>query len=229
MGAEEHPGRLGGIRAVVLDVGETLVDETRQWSAWADYLGLPRLTFLAVLGAVIARGGHHRDVFEELRPGFDLAAAEAARRSAGEGVGIVADDFYPDARPCIAALLADGIQVGIAGNQPAATEAVLRTLDPRIEMIGSSERWGVEKPASAFFARIVATLGLPAAEIAYAGDRVDNDVRPAAAAGLVSVFLRRGPWAWIQAGGADPPEAALVVRSLAALPRSLRTFRQAGG
>ncbi len=28
------------IRAVFFDVGETLVDETRAWGSWADWLGL---------------------------------------------------------------------------------------------------------------------------------------------------------------------------------------------
>src|SRR5574338_365759 len=51
-------------RWVCLDVGETLIDETRIWSLWADELGVPRLTFLAALGAVIERGGEHRDVFQ---------------------------------------------------------------------------------------------------------------------------------------------------------------------
>ena len=50
-------------RWVCLDVGETLIDETRIWSIWADELGVPRLTLMAALGAVIARGGEHRDVF----------------------------------------------------------------------------------------------------------------------------------------------------------------------
>ena len=42
------------IEAVVLDVGETLVDETREYGTWADWLGIPRHTFSAVFGAVIA-------------------------------------------------------------------------------------------------------------------------------------------------------------------------------
>src|SRR5450756_841754 len=71
------------IRAVVFDVGETLIDETRLWTAWADRLGLPRLTFLAALGAVIARGGDHRTVFGLFRPGFDVDAVQARRRAAG--------------------------------------------------------------------------------------------------------------------------------------------------
>ncbi len=35
------------VRAVFLDVGETLVDETRDWQAWADHLGVPRMTWSA--------------------------------------------------------------------------------------------------------------------------------------------------------------------------------------
>ncbi|MFF5204902.1 hypothetical protein [Streptosporangium sp. NPDC000396] len=40
------------IRAVVFDVGECLVDETREYGTWADWLGVPRHTFSAVFGAV---------------------------------------------------------------------------------------------------------------------------------------------------------------------------------
>jgi len=41
------------IRAVVFDVGETLVDESREYGTWADWLGIPRHTFLVGI-----RGGH---------------------------------------------------------------------------------------------------------------------------------------------------------------------------
>lgn len=57
------------IKAVFFDVGETLVDETRSWFSWADWLQIPRLAFSCVLGAVIAQGQHHRRVFDVLVPG----------------------------------------------------------------------------------------------------------------------------------------------------------------
>src|SRR5439155_9454391 len=41
------------IEAVVFDVGETLVNETREYGAWADWLGVPRHTFSSVFGAAI--------------------------------------------------------------------------------------------------------------------------------------------------------------------------------
>jgi FMN phosphatase YigB (HAD superfamily) len=91
-----------------------------------------------------------------------------------------------------------------------------------------SADWGVHKPDPEFFERVAHELALPPGAIAYVGDRVDNDVRPAHEAGMTAVFLRRGPWGWIQAGTEDPPEADLVVNSLADLPGALRSLRGRG-
>ena len=41
-------------RWVVLDVGETLVDETRVFRTWAEIFGLPEFTLMAVLGGSIS-------------------------------------------------------------------------------------------------------------------------------------------------------------------------------
>ena len=212
------------VRAVVFDVGETLVDETRAWGAWADHLGIPRLTFFAALGGVIERGGDHREVFELFRPGLDLRA-EAVRMGVADRSDLVSlDDLYPDAIGCLRGLAARGYRLAIAANQPAPAEGVLREMAVPFEFVGTSGAWGVAKPDPRFFERIVSTLAVPAGEIAYIGDRVDNDVRPANAAGLVAVFLRRGPWAWSQARLGDPPEAALVVEDLASLGEAIATL-----
>jgi hypothetical protein len=60
------------IRAVVFDVGECLVDESREYGTWADWLGVPRHTFSAVFGAVIAQGRDYRETFQVFRPGLTL-------------------------------------------------------------------------------------------------------------------------------------------------------------
>ena len=206
----------------MFDVGETLVDETEAWGDWADWLGVPRLTFFASLGGVIARGGDHREVFALVRPGIDLRAESARRDAEGRRGDFAIADLYPDVMPCLRELAAEGLRLGIAGNQPAAAESVLRALDVPIELVASSERWGVEKPDPAFFDRIAAELGLEPQEIAYVGDRLDNDVRPAARAGMQAIFIRRGPWAHIQAGRTSPPEAAATIESLSDLPATLR-------
>ncbi len=53
------------------------------WQAWADVLGVPRLTVLGVLGGLAARGADHREVFTRLAPGVDLERAEAEMRERG--------------------------------------------------------------------------------------------------------------------------------------------------
>jgi HAD superfamily hydrolase (TIGR01549 family) len=159
-----------------------------------------------------------------VRPGIDLARERAARAAAGQIDLFDQSDFYPDALGCLQELRRQGYRIGLAGNQPEAAEAALRAMDLPIEHIASSAGWGVEKPAPEFYARVAALAGVSPSAIAYVGDRVDNDVVPAAAAGMVAVFLRRGPWGYLQA---DRPEAAVArirIDSLAGLPAALRAI-----
>lgn len=207
-------GEPRGPRWVCLDVGETLVDETRAWSLWADMLGIPRLTFMAALGAVVATGGEHRDVFPM------LGALDWRRHipmvEAAYG-GFQPGDLYPDALPCLAALRARGYRVAIVANQPASRSTELRALGVDAEVVAMSEAMGVAKPHPDFFARALELMGNPEPDaVAYVGDRLDNDVAPARAAGMRAVWIRRGPWGVIgrPAPGAEP---ALTVRTLAEL------------
>ena len=204
------------ITTVVFDVGETLVDETRHWGEWADWMGVPRLTFFAVLGAVIDRGLPHRQVLELLQPGFDYAEAARQRREAGWRT-LAAADLYPDALDCLADLSRRGFRVGLAGNQPQEAEAALAEAGVVADFIASSARWGVEKPSAAFFDKVIEAAGAPAAAIAYVGDRLDNDVLPAKAAGMVSIFLRRGPWGVLHSARPEAQQAYLCLGGLSGL------------
>lgn len=42
------------INTVFFDIGGTILDESREFETWADWLGVPRHTLSAVFGAVIA-------------------------------------------------------------------------------------------------------------------------------------------------------------------------------
>jgi HAD superfamily hydrolase (TIGR01549 family) len=210
------------IKAIFFDVGETLVDETRQWFSWADWLGVSHLVFSAALGKTIAEGRHHRHVFDIFKPGFDLNQAEAARQAQGNRYVIEPRDFYPDAIATLRKLKASGYVVGITGNQPEETEAALELSGIAADHIASSARWGVEKPAPDFFAKIVEVCGCAANEIAYVGDRLDNDVLPAKKAGLLSVFIVRGPWGHIHARDREASQADLTIHALDELPAALR-------
>ena len=210
------------ILAVFFDVGETLVDETRQWASWADWLQISHLTFFAALGGLIERGEHHRNVFELVRPGIDLEHEQAVRAAAGIHESVEPEDFYPDALPCLHTLRTQGYLIGLAGNQPAAAEEQLRAMDLPVDVVASSAGWGVEKPSPIFFERVIQAAAVPASMIAYVGDRLDNDVLPAAAAGMVSVFLRRGPWGYLHATRPEAVRAHIRLESLADLPQAIK-------
>jgi FMN phosphatase YigB (HAD superfamily) len=210
------------LEAVFFDVGETLVNETRLWAAWADWLSVPHLTFFGVLGGVIERGEHHTRVFEIVRPGIDLARERAARRAAGDFESFDARDLYPDALPCLQAIRAAGYRIGLAGNQPERTEGILEAMGLPVDVIASSAGSGEQKPAPGFFARVAAAPGTAPERIAYGRDRLDNDVLPARAAGMAAVFLRRGPWGYLHAPRAEAAQVDIQIDSLNDLPARLR-------
>jgi FMN phosphatase YigB (HAD superfamily) len=197
------------VEIVVFDVGETLIDETGMWTRAAEVAGVPPFTLMGVLGGLAARGRHHDEVWETL--GVEHPASTWTD-----------DDWYPDALPCVARLRDGGYRVCAVGNTP---QFVEEELGRCVEVLGSSESWGVAKPDPAFFARIVRAVGAAPEKIAYVGDRVDNDVAPALAAGLVGIHVRRGPWGFLH----EPPPEAIRIDSLGELPDALQRRRLDGG
>jgi HAD superfamily hydrolase (TIGR01549 family) len=214
------------IASIFFDVGETIVDESREYGTWADWLGVPRHTFSAVFGAVIARGLDYRETFQVFRPGFDLAKERERRTAAGQPEHFSEQDLYPDARPCLAALRDMGLRVGLAGNQTARAETILRALDLSVEVIGTSDGWGVEKPSVAFFDRVVTEAGCRADQVLYVGDRLDNDIRPAQEAGISTALVRRGPWGYILDDRAVSERCLFQIDSLAELPELVRKYNE---
>ncbi|MFC4910322.1 HAD family hydrolase [Actinomadura gamaensis] len=212
------------IDAVFFDIGETLIDEGDIYGRWADWLGVPRHTFLAKLGAVLALGGTNMDLFEYFRPGFDLETEEKARAEAGVPNGFGPSDVYPDVRECLAGLRAQGLFVGIAGNQPVEAAEQIAALGLDADVVGISDVWGVAKPEQEFFERCAQLADALPEHVLYVGDRLDNDVLPAAAFGMRTAFLRRGPWGHIQDDPDAEAQATFVLDDLASLPARVAEF-----
>lgn len=143
-------------------------------------------------------------------------------RTRGNEYRIENGDLYPDAISCLIELRRFGLVVGIAGNEPAETEVDLRKLELPVDHIATSTGVGVAKPDPAFFKALRDLVGVPADQIAYVGDRLDNDLLPAQAAGMVGVLIERGPWGLAHAMRPEERQAHLLVHSLETLPRALR-------
>jgi HAD superfamily hydrolase (TIGR01662 family) len=207
------------IKAVVFDVGETLVDESREYGTWADWLGVPRHTFSAVFGAVIAQGMDYREVFRFFRPDFSLDTERARRTESGLPEFFGESDLYPDVRPAMEALRLMGMWVGVAGNQTSRAGIILKNLDLPADMIATSDDWKASKPDLSFFRALLNETPCAASEVIYVGDRLDNDLKPAKAAGMRTAFIRRGPWGYIWEHHPDMPEAVdWCMETLAELP-----------
>ena len=143
---------------------------------------------------------------ERLDDAFDgyLIAYEAAWRS------------YPDARPCLAALLPN-TQVAVLsnGNQEQQENKISRTgLDPYIDVVLTSELLGVAKPSPRAFELACCRLGVRPSETAYVGDSIDVDTIAAGAAGLRGIWLNRK--------GAEIPAGVEAISNLADLENVLK-------
>jgi HAD superfamily hydrolase (TIGR01509 family) len=200
------------LSAVFFDVGETLVDEERWWRELAERSGLQPHVVWAALGVTIERGEEHDALWGHL----------GIKRPDGwwHGVTYSLDDLYPDALDCLERIRAAGLLVGVVGNQTEALERWARESLLSVDLVSSSASLGIQKPDPRFFERVVELAGCAPDEVAYVGDRVDNDVRPALAAGLRAVHVRRGPWGRLQ----RTPDGVPGIDSLAELPEALASL-----
>ncbi|NUP23862.1 MAG: HAD family hydrolase [Streptomyces sp.] len=191
------------IETIVLDVGETITRDDRYWHSWADWLGVPRHTLSALVGAVVAQGRDNADAIRLARPGADVAAEYHAREAAGRGEALDESDLYDDVRPALSKLRGLGVRVVVAGNQTSRVGDLLRDLDLPVDLIVTSGDWGVAKPQPEFFQRVLEVAQAAPERTLYVGDHPANDVFPAKDAGLRVAHLRRGPWGHLWAEDPD--------------------------
>jgi FMN phosphatase YigB (HAD superfamily) len=204
---------LRGVRCVVFDVGESLVDETRVWQAIADECGVPVATVCGVLGGLIERREHHGRLWDVLGVERVVPHVVVERR-----------DLYPDALPCIDSARRRGMKVGVAGNQPVGFDEALSAAGVRADFFGSSVAWAASKPSAEFFDKVIDVAHEPAEAILYVGDRLDNDIVPAHRAGMRTAHIRRGPWGYLHAARPERAVADMQIDSLADLTAAWRSL-----
>jgi HAD superfamily hydrolase (TIGR01458 family) len=90
-----------------------------------------------------------------------------------------------------------------------------------LEQAAQTQAEVVGKPAAAFFASVLARLGVPAAAAVMVGDDIEVDVLAAQRAGLTGVLVKTGKYqARTHAAATPPPDH--VLDSIADLPALLR-------
>ena len=222
-----------GIRAVTLDVDDTLVDHSASsraalrlllghdnaWPLWTQITDEQvRRVVAGEVDSDTMRWQRTKEFFACL--GELLDDAEAQRREQIRVQAMRAGwRLFADARPCLEWLNAVGIRVAVITNasgpyqrKKLADLGVAEFID---EVLIAGEL-GVAKPDPMIFRTACARLGAQPGEVAHIGDRLDLDAIGARDAGLAGVWLgRRGP-----AGGRLPAGISMI-GSLGELPELL--------
>lgn len=111
------------------------------------------------------------------------------------------EKLYPESQEVLQ-LLHGRYKLGIIANQSAGTEERLVQFGIReyFDVVVASAEAGVAKPDKRIFERALSQAGCSAHDACMVGDRLDNDITPAAEMGMSTVWVRQG---WFGMGNAD--------------------------
>jgi putative hydrolase of the HAD superfamily len=216
-------GRHARIRAVLFDLGGTLVDE-RDYDGWVE---LARRFYLDLDPNGVTHA--FQEVEREMDGGPSLGDREAsivefwrrvlARASGKEVTRSTAEKFvqavraeeilvrlFSDTRRCLDDLTSSRRELGVVSNST--SEAHVRRILDRVGILEyfsrvvSSGTEGVSKPDPEIFRRAVHRMDVMPEEALDVGNLAFTDAKGAASAGLHSVWLNREGTVF----GDDPPE-----------------------
>ena len=171
---------------IFFDVGSTLVDETKAYDHRVyDMIAGTDITFKA---------------FDDVRMAFARQGLDG-NASAILHFGLTKPPWhsedevpYPDAYSTLSYLRKKGYRLGIIANQNPGTEKRLEDWGLRqfFDVICASAEMGCAKPDKRIFEKAFELAECTAEESAMVGDRLDNDIIPAKALGMKTVWVKSG-------------------------------------
>lgn len=174
------------IKWIFFDVGSTLVDETEAYDHRVrDIIAGTDITFQEFDDMRIALA----------RQGLDGNSAAINHFGLTKTPWHSEDEVpYPDAKSTLAALIQMGYKLGIIANQKLGTAERLENWGLRqyFDVIVSSAEIGYAKPDKRIFEKALEMAGCTARESVMVGDRLDNDMIPAKALGMRTVWIKNG-------------------------------------
>ena len=174
------------INWIFFDVGSTLVDETEAYDHRArEVIAGTNITFKEFDDMRIAFA----------RQGLDGNSAAIKHFGLTKTPWHSEDEIpYADAQSTLALLSQRGYKLGIIANQKLGTAQRLESWGLRqyFDLIVASAEIGYAKPDLRIFQKALALAGCTAQECVMVGDRLDNDMRPAKAIGMTTVWIKNG-------------------------------------
>lgn len=174
------------IKWIFFDVGSTLVDETQAYDHRVrDMICGTNITF---------------EMFDDVRTayarkGLDGNSQAIMHFGLSKTPWHSEDEIpYADARDVLEVLCERGYKLGIIANQNPGLEERLSAwgLYRFFDVIASSSEIGFSKPGKEIFEKALELAGCAADQSCMVGDRLDNDIIPAKALGMKTIWVKRG-------------------------------------
>ena len=209
---------------IFLDMGYTLVNEDAVWRRRCqEQADMPEAREKGVTAAQIWAEIENasRACLPQYRTAMEKLCLSHAAPYRSE-----LETLYPDAPGVLRALRKD-YRLGVIANQLSGLEDRLAALGirPFFSLVVSSWEAGVTKPAPEIFRLALAKAGCKAENALMAGDRLDNDVFPAKALGMRTVWVRQGFGA-LQTPISPAYRPDRTVDSLSALPDAIASINE---
>lgn len=174
------------IKWIFFDIGSTLIDETEAYNHRVRDI---------IVGTNISF-----EEFDDVRialakQGLDGNSAAIKHLGLSKTPWHSEDEVpYPDAHNTLAALRNKGYRLGIIANQKLGTAERLESWGLRqyFDVIAASAELGYAKPDKKIFEKAFELAGCIAEESVMVGDRLDNDIIPAKAIGMKTVWVKNG-------------------------------------
>lgn len=229
MSWSEFPG--AQVAAITFDVGGTLIEPWPSvghvYARVAERFGLAADP--AALNDAFAQAWKAQPVLDYCRPAWkalvDATFLGAGAPRPGESCfEAIYRQFaepeswrvFEDVVPTLEALTRAGFPLGVISNWDERLRPLLERLDLArwFGVMSISHEVGATKPSPAIYEHAVRGLGVPAGRVLHVGDRVEEDVRGAQAAGLSALLLdRAGRNSWALGTLRVLPAAVASLRS----------------
>lgn len=175
------------VQWIFFDVGYTLVNEDAVWlERCREQAALtPGLTPEEIFAAIIEASRAYLPQYRTVADRYGFARIAPYREAL--------ETLYPDALPTLQALCGP-YRLGVIANQSAGLEDRLKFFGIRdyFSCVVSSWESGVMKPDPAIFRLALERAICPADQALMVGDRLDNDIFPAKALGMKTIWIRQG-------------------------------------
>ena len=174
------------VKWIFFDIGSTLIDEAEAYDHRApEIIAGTNITYQEIDDMRIALA----------RQGFDGNSAAVKHFGLTKTPWHSEDEApYSGAQSTLKALRSKGYNLGIIANQKLGTAERLENWGLRqyFDVIAASAELGCAKPDKEIFEKALELAGCAAQESVMIGDRLDNDIIPAKAVGMKTVWVRNG-------------------------------------